>query len=49
MELVNKREFVEAGIDKNGNIFVVHVAVLEALELVMSIQPLETPLLAILQ
>lgn len=37
VELINKREFVEAVLEKNASNFVVHVAALEVLESAMSV------------
>ena len=45
--MINKHEFARATLDKNSEIFVVHVAALEALEL--AIHPSRSPLLAALQ
>lgn len=41
MELINKYEFVEAGLDKNANIFIVYIIILEARELAMSMHIFE--------
>lgn len=48
LELINQRKFVEVILDKNANIFIVHVAIPEVPESTMSIHSLQTYLLAVL-
>ena len=46
LEFIDKHEFVKAALDQNSETFVVHIAVLEALE--SDVQPCQAPLLAAL-
>lgn len=49
VELINKREFVETALDKNANIFAIHITALKALESAILMYFLRTLLVTILQ
>ena len=46
VELIDKHEFAKAALDENSEMFVMHVAALEALE--QAVHPSQAPLLAAL-
>lgn len=48
VKLIKKREFVEVALDKNANIFVIHVTVIEISESTMLMHCSRPPLLAAL-
>lgn len=49
VELINKHKFSEVVLDKNTNMLILHIAILEAPESTMSIHLLQSSLLAVLE